>query len=183
VSAPRVPPVIKSGGRSDRMSVSQSVWCAFAVFHLSVMLSFGLDHGNWLRIMPDKIESFLSAYGYLTGSSSGFSFFAPRVPDEPMVEITVHRLGSQYSFILGAGNAERLRRVSTMLLQLDQSRGYLAGAALFGSYVFSHEERATSVDVRFYRHAVRSLRPGGLVRPRQQTVYVASFARSKDYVP
>jgi hypothetical protein len=165
------------------MSVRRSALCIFASFHFLVMFSFSVNHGNWLRILPASMQSFLSSYGYLTGSSSGFSFFAPRVPDEPMVEIGVHRADSQYSFVLGTGNAERLRRVSTMLLQLEQGSGYLEGAALFASYVFSHDDAATKVDVRFYRYAVPGLWSGNSVKPGQETVYVASFARSRAYVP
>jgi hypothetical protein len=146
------------------------------------MLSFALGRGSWLGIFPNQIQSFVSAYGYITGTSSGFSFFAPHVPDEPMVEITVHRGDSQYLFTLGSGSAERLRRVSTMLLQLDQGEAYLEGAALFSSYVFSHEETATSVDVRFYRYAISSLRNKKSPNPQQRTVYKVSFARSQSYV-
>jgi hypothetical protein len=165
------------------MSSRQVAMWTFAFFHLFVMLSFKIRHGYLLGLLPYPIQSFVSAYGYLTGSSSGFSFFAPRVPDEPMVEVTVHRRDSQYSFTLGAGNAERLRRVSTMLLQLEQANGFPEGAALFGSYMFSRDTAAIRVDVRFYRYAVPRLRTNGFAAPRQETAYVASFARSKDYVP
>jgi hypothetical protein len=144
------------------------------------MLSYAAIRSNFL-VLPGRAVSVLSAYGYLSGSSSGFSFFAPRVSDEPMAEITVHRKESQYSFTLGSGNAERLRRVSTLLLQLDQSNGYLEGAALFSSYVFSHDDAATKVDVRFYRYQVGKLRTSDYLKPQETTVYIASFARSKDY--
>ncbi|MGC2634910.1 MAG: hypothetical protein WA215_11930 [Candidatus Cybelea sp.] len=153
----------------------------FAAFHLFVVLSFAISHGNWLRVLPEPIPSFLTSYGYLTGSSSGFSFFAPHVPDETMVDITVHRQASQYLFTLGSGNAERLRRVSSMLLQLDQEKGYFEGATLFASYVFAHDQAATRVDVRFYRHAVGALRTHDVLAPARQTVFVTSFARSRDY--
>jgi hypothetical protein len=159
---------------------NRAAWCLFAAFHLCAMLWFATIRSNFLTL-PGRAVSFLSAYGYLTGSSSGFSFFAPRVSDEPMAEITVHRKDSQYSFTLGSGNAERLRRVSTLLLQLDHSQGYLEGAALFGSYVFSHDDTATKVDVRFYRYQVGKLRTADFLKPRETTVYFASFARSKDY--
>lgn len=165
------------------MSMRQRAMCAFAAFHLFVIFSFKIHHGYLIGVLPHPVQSLVEAYGYLTGSSSGFSFFAPRVPNEAMVEITVHRGDSQYSLTPGAGNAERLRRVSTMLLQLEQGDGFPEGAALFGSYVFSHDAAATKVDIKFYRYVIPSVWASGSMEPRLDTVYVASFARSKDYVP
>jgi hypothetical protein len=165
------------------IKVRQWAYWMFAAFHLFVIFSFAINPGNWLSVLPERIQDVLISYGYLTGSSSGFSFFAPHVPDEPMVEITVHRKDSQYRFTLGSGNEERLRRVSTMLLQLDQGKGYFEGAVLFGSYVFAHDDTATLVDVRFYRHAVGTLRTRTFLTPTEHTVYVVSFARSSYYVP
>lgn len=175
------PETREAAGNQRHANLVRHWWYVFGSFHLFVMLLFAMGHGRWLRILPGSLQSFLSAYGYLTGSSSGFLFFAPRVADQPIVEITVHRSDLQYSFTLGAGRAERLRRVSSMLLTFEQGKGYLEGAALFSSYVFAHDQAATIVDVRFCQYVARSLRSNRSVKPFCETLYVASFARSRDY--
>jgi hypothetical protein len=152
----------------------------FVAFHLfCVVLRIAPFPKPWIS---SQILGFMNVYGSFTGAANGYSFFAPGVASQMIVNIQwLDGNGNSHKETHDGRGPETELRLTAMALALAQSNSNELLGRAFAAKVLSANPKVTSVTVSVALYVIPTMAEfrRGLM-PREQVLYRGVFVRRGD---